>query len=190
MSLLNKVKGTKIHTRGIEITTYAAGDLCILVEGQLKDNRLVETYHFSGETLAPQTYHHMILRILVKGPLLTIEDLEVEMPTAPREACLETLAMMAPVKGMRISSGFTSRIKDLVGGPQGCAHVVSLLLTMAPAAVQGFWSYLAQDPTKIKTMAPKLSRYLVDTCWVWRQDSPVLARYRDELKQQIPRGKD
>ncbi len=189
MSLLNKVKGIKIHSRDIEISTYEAGDLRILVEGQLKDHRLVESHHFSGETLAPQTYHHMILRILVKGPLLTIEDLEVEMPTAPRTACIETLEMMAPVKGMRIASGFTSRIKDLVGGPRGCAHVVSLLLTMAPAAVQGFWSHLAQDPAKIKSLAPKLSEYLVDTCWVWRQDSALLARYRDELDQQAQKDK-
>jgi len=183
MSLLTKVKGTKIHNRGIEITTYDAGDLQILVEGRLQDKRLVETHHFSGETLAPQTYHHMILRLLVKGPVLTIEDLEVEMPTAPREACIETLAMMEPVKGMRISSGFTSRVKELVGGPRGCAHVVSLLLTMAPAAVQGFWSHLAQDPAKTKALAPRLSQYLIDTCWVWRQDSPDLKHYRQELNR-------
>lgn len=183
MSLLNKVKGPHLHNRNIEISTYDAGELCILVEGRLKDTRKVETHHFNGETLSPQTYHHMILRILVTGPQLTIEDLEVEMPTVPREVCLETLDMMAPIKGMRISSGFTARVKNLVGGPHGCAHVVSLLLTMAPAAVQGFWAHLTRDPAKTKIMAPKLSRYLVDTCWVWRQEGPILDDYRSELKQ-------
>ena len=186
MNLIEKSRGKKIHTRSIEITAYEAGELSILVEGRLKDDRLVETHHFNGETLPPKTYHHMIVRMLVKGPLLTIEDLEVEMPTAPREACLETLAMMEPLKGMRISSGFTSRVKGLVGGPQGCAHVVSLVLTMAPAAVQGFWSYLAQDPAMTKALTPKLSQYLVDTCWVWRQDSPLLAEYRQELNRHYP----
>ena len=186
MRSLKEARGTRIHNRTIDITTYAAGDLCIMVEGRLRDDRLVETHHFNGETLPPKTYHHMVLRMLVRGPKLTIEDLEVEMPTAPREACLETLGMMAPLKGMCISSGFTARVKKLVGGPRGCAHVVSLMLTMAPAAVQGFWSYLAQNPSQAKLLTPKLSQYLIDTCWVWRQDSPALKRFREEFQQEAP----
>jgi hypothetical protein len=36
----------------------------------------------------------------IKGPKLTIEDIEVEMPTIPYEACLETLDTLNQLKGM------------------------------------------------------------------------------------------
>jgi len=44
---------------------------------------------------------------------------------------------------MAIAKGFTARVKNLVGGNKGCAHLVELLLAMAPAAIQGYASYQA-----------------------------------------------
>jgi hypothetical protein len=50
-------------------------------------NVLVETYRPTGDTHPPGTVHHMIIRMEIKGPKLVIEDIEVEMPTIPYEAC-------------------------------------------------------------------------------------------------------
>ena len=41
----------------------------------------------------------MIIRMEIKGPKLIIEDIEVEMPTIPYEACLETLDYTESAEG-------------------------------------------------------------------------------------------
>lgn len=183
MTLMSAVTGGKVHTRHFEIDTYPAGEEHIVVAGRLSDDRLVATYHADGQTSPPRTYHHMVVRLLVKGPSMRIEDLEVGMPTAPREACRETCAMFAPLVGVHIASGFTSRVKKLFGGPRGCAHVLSLLLAMAPAAIQGFWSLYAQDPARAAAHAPAMESYLVDTCYVWRAGSRFAAEQLAALKR-------
>jgi hypothetical protein len=93
------------------------------VEGILKDERLFESYRPTGEKTPSGTIHHLIIRILVRGPQLVIEDIEVEMPTIPHALCRETLECLLPVKGMPIVRGFTSKVKALVGGPKGCNHL-------------------------------------------------------------------
>ena len=76
-------KKQKIHTRKFDIAIYEGSDDSIIVEGILKDDRLMESYRLTGECMPPGTIHHMIIRIEVRGPHLVIEDIEVEMPTVP-----------------------------------------------------------------------------------------------------------
>lgn len=170
----------KIHTRRIDITTYEGGSDSILVEGVLTDERLAATYRPTGETRHPGTVHHMIIRMEVRSPKLVIEDIEVEMPTVPRQECLETVESLAPLKGLPIVSGFTNRVKNLVGGTKGCAHLVALITAMAPAAVQGAWAAMSakrKDPAKI---LPGAVERIKDTCRVWRSDGPLVK----EIEQQ------
>lgn len=84
-------KGQKAHTRKIDIATYESATDSVVVEGILKDDRLLETYRLDGKYMPPGTLHHMIIRIEVSGPQLLIKDIEVEMPTVPTELCKEML---------------------------------------------------------------------------------------------------
>lgn len=184
MGDLKSLRKEKIHTRGIEIATYAVDDDTIVVEGSLVDNRLVDYYYLStGEKKKPGVIHHMIIRLLVGGPALTIREVEVEMPGIPREECRETENTLAPVAGMMIAGGFTAKVKSLVGGKKGCAHLVNLLLAMAPAAVQGFWVLKVRKPVSVDAFRneEKLAQYLVNTCRVWREDGPLLEKLKKDI---------
>ena len=169
---IDKTKDQKIHTRRIDIATYEGGSDSILVEGVLTDERLTNSYRSSGETLPPGTVHHMIIRMEVRGPKLVIEDIAVEMPTVPMQECLETLESLTPLKGLPIVSGFTNKVKDLVGGVKGCAHLVALITAMAPAAVQGAWAMMTSKPRDPATFLPDAKERIKDTCRVWRSDGP------------------
>ena len=125
MMNLDMTNTQKIHTRHIQCATYKCSPDTFIVEGVLKDDRLAESYGPFGKLRPPGTVHHMIIRMQVKGPELVIEDIEVEMPTLPNEFCIETIKCLEPIKGMRIASGFTSRVKNLVGGVKGCVHLVA-----------------------------------------------------------------
>ena len=174
MMTMNKNKKQKIHTRRIDIATYAGDTDSIIVEGVLTDERLANSYRPTGETHPPGTVHHMIIRMEVRGPNLVIADIEVEMPTVPRQECRETLDSLVPLKGMPIVSGFTNRVKDLVGGTRGCAHLVALITAMAPAAVQGAWAAISSKRRDAATMLPGAVERIKDTCRIWRSDGPLL----------------
>ncbi|MBC2713224.1 MAG: DUF2889 domain-containing protein [Desulfosarcina sp.] len=169
--------GQKIHTRKIDIATYEGASDSIIIEGILRDERLLNSYRPNGEIYPPGTIHHLIIRMEVKGPQLVIEDIEVEMPTVPHEACVETLESLAPVKGMPIVSGFTAKVKDLVGGTKGCCHLFALLTAMAPAVVQGAWSAMAREPIDPEIYMPMALGRVKNTCWVWREDGPLMKEW-------------
>jgi hypothetical protein len=162
----------KIHTRRIEVATYDCGRDGIIVEGSLKDDRLQPIHRPDGKQVEPGRVHHMIIRMQVRGPDLTIEDIDVEMPTVPYEECIETQASLEPVIGMQIASGFTNEVKDLVGGVKGCAHLVALLVSMASAAVQGAWTAVSRRPAEQSGYLDRAMEAIVDTCRVWRKDGP------------------
>ena len=169
----------KIHTRRIEVATYDCGQDGIIVEGSLKDDRLQPIHRLDGKQVAPGRVHHMIIRMRVRGLNLSIEDIEVEMPTVPYEECIETQTSLEPVKGMHIASGFTNEVKELVGGAKGCAHLVALLVSMASAAVQGAWTAVSRRPTDHSDYRDRAMASIVDTCRVWRRDGP---RFKSRAK--------
>lgn len=170
MNSLNPVKGEQIHNRNINISTFDCKKGGIIVEGELKDNRLKSYHKISGEKALPGVVHHMIIRMHVLGAGLAIKDIEAEMPEVPRDECRETINSLNIVKGMNISPGFTVRVKTVLGGPTGCSHLAALLLAMAPAAVQGYWAHYARKPLPDEFSTDLMNQYLIDTCWVWRRE--------------------
>ena len=172
-------KQQKIHTRTIDIATYKGSEDSIIVEGILKDDRLLESFLLTGQKQPPGTFHHMIIRIEVKGPQLVIQDIEVEMPKVPNKFCRETIDCLAPLKGLPIVSGFLRKVKAIAGGPKGCNHLLALLTAMAPAAVQGAFSFISLKPLEDSSRNRMGSERLKNTCWVWRENGPLMEKYKD-----------
>ena len=173
----------KIHTRSIDVAIYTCEDDAIIVEGQLKDDRLIDSYRSGGDVIPPGAVHNMIIRMKVRGPDLIIEDIDVEMPTVPNDGCLETRRSLEPIKGLSIVSGFTLKVKNLVGGAKGCAHLMALLMTMAPAAVQGAWSAATRQPSNSQALKTYSMGRLKNTCYVWRSDGPAFKKYKHSIKE-------
>ena len=177
--MFGKPKGKKYHTRTIEVNTYEYDNQRLVVEGCLTDHRLQEFHLATGEKRSPGILHQIIIHLLVNKATLEIEDLHVEMPTVPREECLETTSSMETVKGLRITSGFTSRVKTLVGSGNGCQHLVALLTAMGPSTVQGYAAYNNhKSPGFILDMIPML----VNTCWTWRAEGPLINFIKEKIE--------
>jgi hypothetical protein len=172
----------KIHTRSIDVAIYTYEKDAIVVEGHLKDDRLIDSYRSGGDVTRPGVVHNMIIRIKVRGPGLFIEDIDVEMPTVPHEDCLETRRTLEPIKGLSIVSGFTIKARSLVGGAKGCAHLMALLMAMAPAAVQGAWTAATRLPNESQALKTYSMERLKNTCYVWRSDGPAFKKYMQSIK--------
>jgi hypothetical protein len=174
---LDKTKQQAIHNRKIDTAIYEGGSNTIIVEGSLEDKRFCDSYMFSGEIRPPYTVHRMIIRMELKLPDLTILDIEVEMPTVPHEACIDVLECLAPLKGMRIAAGFTSKVRRLVDRTRACTHLLTLVAAMAPAAFQGAWSARIREPLDPEIYAKMMDK-LTNTCWSWREDGPLVEKLK------------
>lgn len=183
MGLLEQKKNERIHTRSISLATYEAENNCVIVEGILKDNRLIDVYLLTGEPRSPGVIHHMVVRMLIGPPSLTIQDIEVEMPVTPRETCDEIIKGYDRMKGVSIQAGFTAKVKDMMGGKDGCAHLTTLLIAMGPEAVQGYYAHYAQNPPETINNKLKLAlvTHLKNTCHVWREDGPHYQNMIDSI---------
>jgi hypothetical protein len=184
MGLRDLIETADIHSRTMMIKTYPAKDACILVEGELKDDRKIEVYAATGEKRPKGILHHMIVRMLIGPPGMTLRDIEVEMPVHPILECSEIIPRFDALKGLRIQSGFTATLKKTIGGPNGCAHITSLLVAMASAAVQGFYAFSAGNATfeNSRETRLKLVSFISDTCHVWRKDGPKMKQSMAMIK--------
>ena len=181
--MLNSLKGRKIHTRNIQIATYETDTENLIVEGILKDNLLISHYHTSGEKHPPNTVHHMVVRMLIGTTSFKIEDIEVEMPVFPQKDCGETSKSLDQIKGIKIAPGFTEKVKNMLGGTNSCSHLKTLVLSMASAAVQGFWVHRTKEPKSDDNTPDLMNSYVIDTCWVWRKDGPLAIQKMEDAKR-------
>jgi hypothetical protein len=74
-------------------------------------------------------------------------------------------------------------VKKIAGGIQGCVHLTTLLLSMAPAALQGYWIFEARDRNRVLEASFEIEQYLIDTCWAWRKQGPLAKAVMNQLNQ-------
>lgn len=174
-----------VHIRQTEIKTYDLGGHQVLVEAVLKDTRTPppsEEPPPGGMVLV----HDLAARIKVQGPDLTIVAAEAEMPYIPREMCREVLPGIQKLVGLRIITGYTQQVKDLIGDVKGCSHLTHLFLCLGPAAVQGYWAAYGRKPEARSLGNPALTR-VIDSCRVWRRDGPLVASLAAQAQKE-PKG--
>ena len=167
-----------VHHREISIKTYDLGDHYILVEGGLIDHRHRPRPDESPE--ASKLVHHMTVRLKIKGPEMLVEYAEAAMPHHPREECPVVLPWIGNLEGLRITPGFSMKVKEVIGGTKGCAHITSLVIAMGPSAVQGYWSAYGVERKRV-SLREQAVRNVINTCYLWREDGPLVGALREAL---------
>ncbi len=168
-----------VHKREISIRTYDLGNHCILIEGGLIDHR----YRPRPDEVPEESklVHDMVIRLKVRGPDMVIE--EAEMPHHPREECPGVLPWIRNLEGLRLATGFSMRVKEIIGGTKGCAHLTSLVIAMGPSAVQGYWAAYSVERAKM-SLHEEAVRKVINTCYVWREDGALVHRLREASESQ------
>jgi hypothetical protein len=115
----------------------------------------------------------MVIRLKVKGPRMVIEQAEAAMPHHPREECLVVVPWISSLEGLTITQGFSMKVKKAVGGTKGCAHLTSLVTTMGPSAVQGYWAAYGVESAR-RSLQEETTRNVINTCYLWREDGPLV----------------
>ncbi len=178
MEQIDTDKLEKIHNRNLDICSYIVDDEHILITGKFKEKNLITVYERSGEPIEPKVFHHMQIQLFIKISELKIVDIHAKIPGAPHDdVCREMENSLDKIKGLNIAPGFTSKVKKIAGGIKGCVHLTTLLLSMAPAALQAYWIFGARDKVRIENSEFDIGEYLFDTCWAWRKDGPIAENF-------------
>ena len=170
-----------VHTREISIQASDLGDHYILVEGSLIDHRYQPRQNEASEEA--KLVHHMVIRLKVKGPGMLIEQAEAAMPHHPREECPEVLPWIRNLEGLGIAPGFTMKVKRVIGGVKGCAHLTSLVIAMGESAVQGYWAAYGGERGR-KRLREQTIKKFINTCHLWKEDGPIVKGLRETLESQ------
>ncbi|MFH1138371.1 MAG: DUF2889 domain-containing protein [Pseudomonadota bacterium] len=174
--LTELITGPPVHERRLEIKTFPANDGQVLVEGWLRDERLVDGFHWNGGARPAGTVHWMCVRLLVGNWPLKILDAEAEMPGVPHEMCPTTLDSVQKIVGLPIVSGYSEEVRRRLGGVAGCTHLTHLIVVMGPAALHGLWTQASTQKTPPPRSWEEMPGrpYLVNSCKLWAEDGPLL----------------
>jgi hypothetical protein len=187
MPLSASVPRAPIHTRSIECRGFRRDDGLWDIEGHLTDTK---TYafrdHFRGDVAPGAPVHDMWLRLTVDDRLV-IHAVEAVTEASPYPVCPAVTPNFQRLQGLRIYPGFQKQVRDLLGGTEGCTHLVDLLGPLATTAYQTVFPYRAQQheerlaregrAAERPTRKPKL----VDSCHAFASDGEVVRRYWPEF---------
>lgn len=176
-----------IHTRSIDCRGFRREDGLWDIEGHLADTK---TYGFSndfrGEMPPGAPVHDMWLRITVDDRLV-IHAIEAVTEASPYSLCTAVTSNFQRLKGLRIYPGFHKQVRELLGGTEGCTHLVDLLGPLATTAYQTVFPYRAREyeqrvargeiPAERPTRKPKL----IDSCHAFASDGEVVRHYWPEF---------
>ncbi|MBN1662843.1 MAG: DUF2889 domain-containing protein [Deltaproteobacteria bacterium] len=170
------------HSRNISIRCYDVSDDLMTVEGSLKDDRLYNTDNEeSVEYRDKDTIHHILVKMDVSIPQLTILAISAELSAIPNEACRGAKNCVNKLIGLQIKHGFTDAVRNLLANSEGCAHIMNLILSMGSAAVQGAWSALSRRTERGKM--PSIDEaIMINSCWLWREDGPLAKKMKHNSK--------
>jgi hypothetical protein len=119
-----------------------------------------------------------------------ITEVSVSMPHRPLEECLMGLESLNELVGLRIVPGFSELVKSSVGSNRGCTHLAALVMNMGNVSVQGRGTYLRKhlpQPEANHAMAQSAEDLgLIDSCVCWREDGPIIRRWRAEYPDEQP----
>lgn len=183
--LKDLIQDSPIHERKLDFRTYPLKDDRLIVEGWLKDERLVPGYHWDGQPRSTGIVHWMCARLLLGGWPPSIMDAEAEMPGIPHELCPTTLESVKKIIGVSIVSGFSEKVRRRLGGINGCAHLTSLIVAMGPVALHGYWTQRSRKRMPIPHSLDEFPGFstLLNSCKLWGKDGPLIQALQETLRE-------
>jgi hypothetical protein len=87
------------------------------------------------------------------------------------------------LEGLEIAPGYSMKVKKVIGGVKGCAHLTSLVIAMGESAVQGYWTAYVAETRKTGLPEQTIKKF-INTCHLWKEDGPIIRELRETSKPQ------
>ncbi|MEY4338373.1 MAG: hypothetical protein RLZ14_223 [Actinomycetota bacterium] len=182
-----------LHERAYVVRSYRIDNQTLLLRGAVRDQKPAGQY-IPGDP-EPLTVHHMVVDLRIAIPSLEITQARAVLETHPHSSCPTIQEHYRKLEGLSIARGFTTKVRDLFGGPRGCTHTTALLQAMAPVAVQSMWSFrivTARESgiTRENFSTPEGRQQAIamnlNTCHVWAEDGDQVRGILAGEPQEVP----
>ena len=165
-----------MHTRAIECCGYERADGLWDIEGHLVDTKpFATTARDTGQARrAGEPVHNMWLRLTIDLDM-KIHDAAAATDAGPYLRCGDIAPNFKALKGVTIGPGWRRKTAELLGGINGCTHLVELLGPLGTTAFQA--THRAREQRRAgKPLAQK--PYQLNACHIYQEDSPeAMARW-------------
>ena len=162
-----------LHHRSVQCYGYKREDGLFDIEGHLVD---VKTYPIDDLDRGPinpgEPVHEMWLRLTVDLDLKIVVA-EAKTVWGPYSMCGDITPNFKRLEGLSIRSGFSSRVRESLGGTQGCTHLVELL---GPIATTAFQTIYPDRARRDRAAGIRKRPALIDSCHAWGAGSEMVAR--------------
>ncbi|MBL8699477.1 MAG: DUF2889 domain-containing protein [Alphaproteobacteria bacterium] len=175
MPLSAPVERVPLHHRKIDCRGYRRADGLWEIEGHITDVRDDDmVLRAEPRTIkAGDPIHEMWVRLTVDESL-TVVAIEAAMDAVPTSICGSATAPMQSLVGLRIAPGWTNAVKERLGGPQGCTHLMEL---MWPIATTAYQTISASRLDRLLAPAEPGKRPVkIDSCWAYSAERELVQR--------------
>lgn len=174
----------QLHTRQVECRGFRRNDGLWDIEGHMSDRK---TYAFAsderGEVPAGTAYHDMWIRVTIDDEMV-IKAIEAVTDASPYRMCPSITPNFQRLVGLAIRPGFIGKLKQLLGGTEGCTHLVELMGPIGTTAFQTIAPLRNRERREREKAAenpsgepqPSKRPPLLGTCHAFASDSPVVKR--------------
>jgi hypothetical protein len=166
-----------LHTRTIKCNGYRRDDALYDIEGHLVDVKSVGFHNMDrGEIKPGEPIHEMWIRLTVDLNL-NVVDVEAKTVWGPYTICGDITPNFKRLKGLAIKHGWTQKTRELLGGTEGCTHLVELL---GPIATTAFQTVYADHVKREQENGKKVKPVQIGSCHAYAPDSPVVEKRHPE----------
>jgi hypothetical protein len=188
MPLSSPTERKHIHTRQVTCQGFRRADGLWDIEGHITD---IKTYPFANDyrgAIQPgDPIHDMWIRLTVDDGF-EVKAVEAVTDKSPFAVCPAITPNFQRLVGLRIKSGWTQKVKELLGGVEGCTHLVELLGPVATTAFQTIYPVLSREKEErakaeagekkagspaVSPSGHKRPPLLLNTCHAFRSDGEV-----------------
>lgn len=173
MPLSPPVAREPMHTRRYSFEAFRRADGLWDIDAQLTDTK---SYGFDnayrGRIEAGEPLHGMWLRLTL-DEAFRIHAVEAVSDHTPYAICPAVTPNFQKIVGLSIGPGWRNKVREQLGGVQGCTHLVEMLGALGTVAYQALYSVRAEEETKAP---PGRRPPLLNTCYAFASDSPVVRR--------------
>jgi hypothetical protein len=177
----------QLHTRTITCEAFSRDDDLIDIEGTLIDVKHQPfTLPERGVLMPGDALHEMKFVITIDSDFY-IRDAWTATLQSPYRICNAINDHYRQIIGLRIEPGFTSKVKQLFKGIDGCAHLTEMLPTMATIAYQVGWTPKNKQISNNNSSANSVNRPTpFGGCHALRYDGEVVkVYYPQHFKQSL-----
>ncbi len=163
------------HKRLINSDAYLRDDGMWDIEARMTDfktNTIDDDDH--GYVSAGEPFHDILLRITIDSSF-KVHAVHASIEAAPFEICPNIGENYNQLVGTRIAPGWRAKIRELVGGANGCTHINELFPVVATTAFQSLWPH--RDRSALKQGYEKM----LDSCHAWSRDGELARNMFPEM---------